>query len=108
MSRPLFAITVISAFWLSFLTTSLVSGNYGGGHEDLGKAAIANISVRQQLNILWKQYGCHEEINKDLLLAPMWCKGKQSTWGDPLGEGNREGSYVASVPRWGSLPSSWP
>jgi len=84
MSRPLFAVTVISAFWLSFITPSLVSTNYGEGPESRGETAIENMSVRQQLNILWKKYGCHDELNKDLLLAPMWCKEKQNAWDDPL------------------------
>jgi hypothetical protein len=109
VTRSFFAVTVISAFWLSFMTTSLVSASYGGSHEDLGKAAIGNISVRQQFNTLWKQYGCDDEINKDLLLAPMWCEGKQSAWGDPLYPFRSEGeesehsmSHIAGVGLWWS------
>jgi len=107
MSRPLFTVTVISTFWLSFMTTSLVSANYGGGHENLGNVATENISVRQQLDTHWKKYGCNDEINKDLLLAPMWCKGKQSAWGDPLylfrsedEESERNMPHIAGVPLW--------
>jgi hypothetical protein len=115
MRQPLFAVTVISAFWLSFMATSLVSARYGDGHEDLGKAAIENISVRQQLNVHWKEYGCHDEINRDLLLAPMWCKGKKSAWGDPLypfrsegEESKRNMPHIAGAALWWSRSSPGP
>ena len=90
MSRPLFAVTAISAFWLSYLSTSLVYGSGGTGYENLGERAaiIENAGERQyptswenQHKHGWKKYGCFDEMIKDLLLTPMWCKG---AWGDPL------------------------
>jgi hypothetical protein len=113
MSRPLFAVTVISAFWLSYMSISLVYGSSGAGHEDLGeKAAIMESAGERQYppswenqhKHSWKKYGCFDEMIKDLLLAPMWCKG---AWSDPLypfpSEGEkseRNVSRIADVALW--------
>jgi hypothetical protein len=84
MSRPLFALTAISAFGLSFMTTSLVYGSFGSGHEDLGERAaiVERAGVRHyptswenQIKYGWKKYGCFDKMNKELRLAPMWCEG---------------------------------
>jgi hypothetical protein len=90
MSRPLFAVTAISAFGLSFITTSLVSTSYGSGHEDLGeRAAIILSAVVPQYSTSrenkhkygWKEYGCFDKMVKDLQLIPMWCN---DAWNDPI------------------------
>ena len=90
MSRLLFTVTAISAFGLSYMSTSLVFGSGGAGYEDLGERAaiIESAGERQsptswenQHKHGWKKYGCFDGMIKDLLLTPMWCKG---AWGDPL------------------------
>jgi hypothetical protein len=90
MSRLLFAVTAVSAFWLSYMSISLVYGSGGTGHEDLReRAAIIEsagewqypTSWENQHKHGWKKDGCFDEMIKDLLLTPMWCKG---AWGDPL------------------------
>jgi hypothetical protein len=113
MSRPLFAVTAISAFCLSFIMTSLVSASHGSRHEDLGERAaiIESAVVRQyptsrenQHKYGWKKYGCFDKMVKDLQLAPMWCKG---AWGDPIypypSEGEkseRNVSHRADIAQW--------
>jgi hypothetical protein len=95
MSRPLFAITVIGAFCLSFIVTSLVSTNQGGGgqnkfdklatfrslmtslvsanqggggHENFGK-----LTVFRGGGVWQPQYGCQKHLNGFLVLSPIWC-----------------------------------
>jgi hypothetical protein len=113
MNRPLFAVAAISAFWLSYMSTSLVYGSGGIGYEDFGEraAVIESAGERQyptswesQQKHGWKKYGCFDEMIKDLLLRPMWCKG---AWGAPLypfpSEGEkseRNVSRIADVELW--------
>lgn len=101
MSRPLFAITVISAFCLSFIVTSLVSADYGGGdHDNFGKLATFKTLVTSLVSAsrsdgghesfgklavfrgggVWQpQYGCQNDLNGFLLLSPVWCTEEGGT-----------------------------
>jgi hypothetical protein len=108
MHRPLLA--TIGALWLLATTAALASGGHGSGQIDPERATIGNTSVRQSLDTgwekqdNWKKYGCHDEINKDLLAAPMWCKGRRIGWGDPLypfrSEGEESERNVFPHLRW--------
>jgi len=95
MSRPLFAITVIGAFCLSFIVTTLVSADHGGGgqnnfgklatfgslmtslvsasHSDGGHENFGKLAVFRSGGVWQPHYGCQNHLNGFLVLSPIWC-----------------------------------
>jgi len=116
MGRPLFVVTVISVFCLSFIVTSLVSGGRSrGGHESIGKLAafegggvwqpqFGKLAAFEGGGVWQPQYGCQGKLSGALLLSPMWCTERGTMYFyDGTGI-----TTTMSEPRPSTDPSRWP